>query len=288
MQKTIESLSKCLYADNSDIIVYSDGYKGDADKHLVEAVRQYLSNLHSKSVFKSVTIYEQETNKGLATSIISGVTEIISTYGKIIVVEDDLIVSKDFIQYMNDALDYYENEKKYGCISAYTPPLKSLKTYGRNIYITHKGDCWGWATWKDRWMDIDWKLQSFDEYLNDHKKRKAFSDLEDGLEDQLIMQHAGKMDAWAARWCVHLFNKRMLTVYPCKCRAINIGLDNSGDHCSNMSNYENDLNCDMSPCKFELLDVDYKLEKENAHYSRKGFFPTCLDYARIVINKFKR
>ena len=48
------------------------------------------------SNFKRVIIEESSKNKGLAKSIIEGVSEIINQYGKAIVVEDDLITAPDF------------------------------------------------------------------------------------------------------------------------------------------------------------------------------------------------
>ena len=55
----------------------------------------------------------------LAASIIGGVTEVLDQYGKIIVLEDDLAVSEDFLQYMNDALDYFANDARVWSVSGY-------------------------------------------------------------------------------------------------------------------------------------------------------------------------
>lgn len=282
----INELQKCVLADNSDVIVFSDGYKDKNDKYAVDEVREYLHSIEYENRFKTFTVIEQPSNKGLATSIIDGVTGILKQYSRVIVVEDDLVVSKDFLMYMNDALDFYCDNNKYGCISAYTEPLRHLRKYKKDIYVTPKGDCWGWATWSDRWRGIDWDLKSFDTYLNDADRRKAFSSLEKGLEEQLIAQHEGRLDAWAARWCFHLFNKGMLTVYPTVCRAVNIGNDGTGVHCDNVTYFDNRLNDSICSCRFETLEPDKKLMHDMAHFGEMNLFSRLLNMVNIYYKKF--
>ena len=178
----IEALSKNELADKTDLFIFSDGYKDEQDKKQVEEVRKYIRSFLQKNDFKKVEMIERDKNLGLAKSIISGVTQIINLYGKIIVVEDDLITSVDFLQYMNDGLEYYSDFKDYGSISGYTYPLKSLKKYRKDIYVTKKGECWGWGTWKDRWEDVDWTIRDYQEYLQNKKMRLGFDDLEYGID----------------------------------------------------------------------------------------------------------
>ena len=58
--------------------------------------------------------------------IISGVTEIVNQYGKVIVLEDDIVTSAGFLRYMNDALNWYENEEKVMHISAFVPGRRGI------------------------------------------------------------------------------------------------------------------------------------------------------------------
>ena len=60
-----------------------------------------------------------EVNKGLAKSIISGVSEILDKYGKAIVVEDDLYTSRSFLRFMNDMLNKYELDERVMQVSGY-------------------------------------------------------------------------------------------------------------------------------------------------------------------------
>ena len=97
-QKTIEALSQNKYAKETEVYIYSDAAKNEKTKIGVDKTRKYINSIANKNLFKSTKIIEAKENKGLAKSIISGVTEIVEKYGKVIVVEDDLISTNNFIK----------------------------------------------------------------------------------------------------------------------------------------------------------------------------------------------
>lgn len=107
-KKTINSLLKNPEASGSDLIIYSDAPKSGKDKQQVDEVRAYLKTITG---FNSVIIYESPVNKGLAASVIGGVTEVVNKYGRAIVLEDDMLVSSHFLKYMNDALELYKDDE---------------------------------------------------------------------------------------------------------------------------------------------------------------------------------
>ena len=144
-KETIDCLLKNKEAVNSDLFIFSDAAKNDAAKEKVAEVREYI---HSISGFKSVTIFEREENWGLAKNIIAGVTEIVNKYGKVIVLEDDHSVAPFFLQYMNEALCRFENNKDIVSIHGYVYPHKEKLP---ETFLIKGADCWSWATWKDAW-----------------------------------------------------------------------------------------------------------------------------------------
>ena len=119
--QTIEALQKNDLADESELFVFSDGPRSEADRGKVQAVREHLNAITG---FKKVSVIEKDKNLGLAQSIIAGVTEIVNKFGHIIVLEDDLITSPYFLQFMNEALEFYENEDKVISMHAYIFPVK--------------------------------------------------------------------------------------------------------------------------------------------------------------------
>lgn len=171
LQATIEALKKNKNANISDIFIYSDAPKTESDIIKVNQVRNYIKSIEG---FNRLTIIERETNYGLAKNIINGITDIINQYEKIIVLEDDLITSNNFICYMNEALKFYENNKKIFSISGFTLPLKSLQNYKYDSYLTYRPSSWGWATWRNRWNNIDWDIEDFNEFIKNKREQQFF------------------------------------------------------------------------------------------------------------------
>mgnify|MGYP000394750947 CR=1 FL=1 len=122
--KTLEALMQNELAEMSELFIFCDGPKADATKQDRQRINKVRDLVKKKNWCKKVTIRESQVNKGLADSIVAGVTEILNTYGKIIVLEDDIVTSKGFLRYMNEALDLYENEPKVMQISGFMLPSK--------------------------------------------------------------------------------------------------------------------------------------------------------------------
>lgn len=227
LKQTVNALKMNEPAAESDLFIFSDAAKYEKDIPHVRAVRNYLSSVTG---FRSVTIHESVTNKGLAASVIEGVTGVINKYGSAIVMEDDIITTKNFLHFMNEALDKYENEKKVCSISGYSFSLKKNHEYNSDAYFLNRGWSWGWATWKDRWNAVDWKVSDYEKFLSNSRLRKKFALGGSDLNSMLHKQMTGKIDSWAIRWFYHQFKTNTLTLYPLYSKAVNIGFDEMATH----------------------------------------------------------
>jgi GT2 family glycosyltransferase len=147
-RQTVEYFSKNSLAESSKLFIFSDGPKNEKDKQKVSEVRKYLKSIQS---FSEIKIVEREKNLGLANSVISGVNQIFKSYDKAIVLEDDIISSPSFLSFMNDALDFYKEDKRIFSVSGYPYPVKIPDSYSKDVFIAHRASSWGWGTWKDRW-----------------------------------------------------------------------------------------------------------------------------------------
>ena len=228
VEQTIENLKRNELAEQAELFIFSDAAKKESQVENVSLVRNYI---HKIDGFKSVHIIEAEKNKGLAKSVITGVTEIINEKGKVIVVEDDLITSPQFLTFMNDALDFYEDEKKIWSISGYQFPFELPETYTKSVYAAYRSSSWGWATWKDRWETIDWEVKDYSSYKYNPLRIAKFCKGGTDLDKMLRYQMQGKIDSWAIRWCYNQCKQDKYTIYPVKSLVNNIGTDGRGTHC---------------------------------------------------------
>jgi hypothetical protein len=234
-RQTIDALKKNGLASQSDLIVFSDAPKNKAQAKAVSEVRDYI---HQIDGFKSVTIIERPVNLGLANSIINGVTSVVSQYGTVIVLEDDLVTSPYFLQYMNDGLDFYEKSEDVVSIHGYIYPIDGLP----ETFFLRGADCWGWATWNDRWAIFE---SDGEKLLGELKSKKLINRFDFNgtysFSRMLRDQIAGKNNSWAVRWHASAFLKNKLTLYPGKSLVLNTGNDGSGTHCGDTTAFSSVL-----------------------------------------------
>ncbi len=232
-RRTLESLMINELAKDSEIHIYSDGPKNISDNQKVESVRKLLKSI--KYTFQSVYITERKENFGLAKSIITGATEIIQHYGKIICLEDDLVSSSNFLAFSNQALNYYNPNKKVFSISGYSFPLKFENNQVSDVYFTRRASSLGWATWKDRWENIDWEIIDYPDFVRNKKSQRDFNKGGQDLTRMLKKQMKGEINSWAIRWCYNQFKSKQISVYAKKSKIEHIGF---GSTATNLNKYD--------------------------------------------------
>ena len=203
-KQTVLALQKNYLASQSNLFIFSDGPKNNDSKIKVNKVREFIKSIKG---FKNITIHESKTNKGLANSIIDGVSHIINEHGKVIVLEDDLVTSPNFLNFMNKALNFYCEDDSVFSISGYTMDLKSLKKHNEDFYFGHRSSSWGWGTWKKDWQSIDWKVNNYDSFKNSKKQQRDFNQGGSDMSSMLNSQMNEKIDSWAIRFCFQQFLK---------------------------------------------------------------------------------
>lgn len=269
-KQTLEALSNNTLAAESDLYIFADGPKVNASKEQLEKINQTREIAHSKLWCRNVSVIESAVNKGLAVSIISGVTEIVNKYGKIIVLEDDIVTGKYFLEYMNTALEKYETEKKVWHITGWRDPVQNEKDNSSFFYPTM--DCWSWATWADRWQfykkDLTYYQNIFTSSMKFHFNIEGS---DPGMWSQIEQNASGKINTWAIFWYATIFLKQGLCLAPSKSLVKNVGFDNSGVHCGSNSakeiTHDIDLKITDYPDKIILNKTQYK---KNIRFTRKN------------------
>jgi len=257
-KQTIRALKENYLASESDLFIFSDGPKNEDSVEKVQSVRRYIENVDG---FRSINIYKSNLNKGLATSIIDGVSEIINKYGKVIVLEDDLITSANFLNFMNQALIFYELDEKVFSISGFTLNLNSLQKHKQNFYWGYRASSWGWATWKDRWINIDWNVNDYEEFIRNRKFKNEFKkNRGSDMVAMLKAQNEGRIDSWAIRWCYNQFKSNSLTLFPKFSKVYNIGTDTNATHTKQKGRISQEL--DSGEQKIFVFDNEFKINKQ--------------------------
>ena len=224
-KQVIASLQKNKLAAQSHLYIFSDAAAKEDDKQAVDEVRSFITTIDG---FASVTLHLAKENKGLANSIIAGVTEVLNMNGKAIVLEDDLLVSDNFLNFMNDALNWYKDDEKLFAVCGYTVPIHTKENL--DVYFTGRGSSWGWATWKNRWEKIDWAMKDYNAFTKDKAAQKRFNHNGSDLTKLLRLQMEGKRNSWAIRWGYAQFKLNAYTVFPIVSKVANDGFGGNATH----------------------------------------------------------
>ena len=234
--QTLEALSRNLLADQSRLFIYADGPKANATEEQRQQIREVRDLIRKKKWCAEVKIVEQNENKGLADSIIDGVTKIVNEYGRIIVLEDDLVTSVGFLKYMNETLSLYENDERVMGVAGYIFP--GMKDLPENYFIYGGANTWGWATWKRAWSIFNSSAEELIQEIVRRNEIERFNMY--GAHDYFnLLKEAnrGMVSSWGVRWYASVFLKGGLGHWPGRSLVNNIGHDSSGTHSGMDDNY---------------------------------------------------
>lgn len=226
LRKTLSSLMRCEGFEQSPVIVYFDGPHETDETDSVMATRELARSMmgeHAEFHFRVM-------NLGLSGSVIGGVSDVVSRFGRAIVVEDDLELSTSFLTFMNQALDRYANDESVFQVSGYMFDVPILKESPSALFLPFTAS-WGWATWKRAWDEFDPQATGWEALRTDEALRRRFN--LDGTYDyatMLMRQMAGLRDSWAVRWYWTVFKANGLVLFPPVSLVSNNGFDGSGTH----------------------------------------------------------
>jgi hypothetical protein len=220
-RQTLESLMANELADQSALYIYADGPQPSANAEAKELILQTRALIREKQWCKQVHIHLSDHNRGLAASVVNGVTEIVNRHGKVIVLEDDLVLSPGFLRFMNEGLELYQNSAQVYSVNAYMFPLGyPVET----TVLLPYASTWGWATWKEKWAAFDADMPQKKAITKNLHLQRRFN-----LADY---DYTGMLDftsnSWGIRWYYTVFVRNGLGVFPTKSLVRNIGFDGSG------------------------------------------------------------
>lgn len=234
LERTIDFLSRNSLAGESELFIFCDGPKDDATEAQRQSIRDVRRVAHNASGFLKVHVQESDHNKGLAQSIIGGVTYLVEAYGRVIVLEDDMETSPGFLEYMNDALDLYCDDGRVMHITGYMFPTSKRTPHTFFYEVPH---CWGWATWQRAWQCFSNDIDELFSYWNSRWKEFNKWGGTD-LQEQLTANHEGTLGTWFVKWHAAVLRNNGLSLYPGRSLVRNTGMDGSGENCIKVTRTE--------------------------------------------------
>ena len=212
------------------LFIISDGPRKNIlnDKEKVKKTREVFKNISWKC--KVLTNYS-EKNLGTRDRIVSGINWVFQKVEEAIILEDDCIPSKEFFPFMEQMLNKYRANLKIGSVCGsnhFNFKQKNKESY----FFSKYQNCWGWATWKNRWQKFDNNLKTLDRakknkllklYLGSYRAYLYWHWILDKVKNK-------KIDSWAYIWAYTGFIKKYFHIIPKKSLIKNVGYDSSATH----------------------------------------------------------
>jgi hypothetical protein len=222
--QVLYSLSRCAEASESELYVFCDAARNDAERSDVDHTREVI---RSRKWCGRVEVIEAEKNQGCARSVIGAVTRLCASHGRVIVLEDDLLVSRGFLTYMNEGLRRFADDDRVMLVSAHS--FDAFPPEPRAMFLP-VATTWGWGTWSRAWSKFQESPPDL-RRLDERDVQRSF-DLDDSFDytKMLRAQLAGQIDSWGILWwwCVH--SHRGLGLFPRQSMVKNIGIGPGATH----------------------------------------------------------
>lgn len=277
-RRTLGALAENVLAIDSDLWVYADAARSETE---VERVRDVRAIAHGAKGFRSVTVVERETNLGLARNIIEGVTAVCNAQGRVIVLEDDIVTGRNFLSFMNAALDRYADEPRVWHVSGWNYPIDPADL--GDAFLWRVMNCWGWATWADRWQHFRKEPAHLVEAWDKETIARFNLDGAHDFWEQVEANRKGLLNTWAIFWYASIFEHQGLCLNPARSFVHNIGHDGSGENCG----YSVDFSISRLGSGFEGLPASIEesalaVHRVKAFYQgmRRPFLQRIVSYVR--------
>lgn len=146
LKRCIDSLSRCTYADKTEVIVSVDFPPSEKYREGHNYICDYLDKFEG---FGKLTVIKQEKNLGVFGNYEFLKDYVSNRYEKYIFTEDDNEFSPCFLEFLNSCLRRFKDDKSIMSISGYTATPYYNSTKGK-LVLTYDNSAWGQAIWVDK------------------------------------------------------------------------------------------------------------------------------------------
>ena len=246
-QKCIESLKANTWAKYTDVYIALDYPPSGKYRDGYEKICNYLES-REFDCFKSFNVVKREKNYGAALNSAEMRNAIIEKYDRWIYAEDDIIFSPIFLEYMDKALEKYEDDESVIGINGYSYPLAyKVNVTGANVFKQKfTFSMWGAGFWKDKYIKISEKLRNGYMYdcFDDVRKNEKLSQLIIGrYYDYMFhaLTNSSRYFNAASDMAlgVYMSFEDVYAITPIVSKTKNIGFDGSGICCQEITEIDN-------------------------------------------------
>ena len=265
--KCFKSLQNNTWADKTDVYVALDCPTSAGHQEGYAKIKEFCSQVinNGKSGFKSVTLICRKNNLGAIGNFECLVNETFRKYDRCICTFDDVEHSPSFIQYMNEMLEAFRDDKSVFMVTGYSYPVRWQTENGCNAVKQNlEGSIWGVGYWKTEWEELFDFLragQLIKQFPSAFKEGK-FSRMTDwAIKDYVnavvngVSVNSLLKRATDISMRIYLSVADKYAIMPIVSKTRNLGFDGSGAFCEKIG-FNDGLEINSSNYRFDLQPID--------------------------------
>lgn len=225
----LDELLSLLCTGERTVYVSIDGSRHDVG-HLDRSIGETRMVARKwQSRFPSLNIREVKESSGLRAAVVSAVGWALGTESRLIVLEDDIRPSRRFFEFCDSALFHYETDPLVGSITGYSDvPTSALTEPKRRDRLSCFTSSWGWATWRDRWLQASRYTPAITglnipQHIAQPQSRIYWSTV-------AYLLKARRIDSWAYPWLFFHWRMGWKCLTPQTSLVLNQGADSAATH----------------------------------------------------------
>lgn len=240
---TMRTFAAIKAAQPAKLYIACDGAREtvSGEQELVEATRQAVENAIDWPC--EVHRRYQDHNQGCAKAVSSAISWIFETEEMGIILEDDCVAKASFFKFVREMLHRYKDDQRIGMVAG-TNLVSSKVTMPDSYCFSKYKACWGWATWKRAWsnlqLDMPWRDSGYYQSVIANNGFRAKD--KNYWKYRLNLIDANYVSSWDWPWYFCLAAQNQLCIFPSKDLIVNIGFDAEATHTSffNLPKYKDE------------------------------------------------
>ena len=226
----LKSFNSIRHVRPESLFIACDGPRYDEEIDKVRKTREAILSAIDWDC-KVYTLF-QDRNLGCGQGVYTAIDWFFENVESGIILEDDCIAEVTFFQYAAELLEKYKDDQRIGMIAGYNPI--NLKNYPYSYIFSRYKSCWGWATWRRSWENMDlemtWRTTGDEDSILANMGDGGFD--RSGWQFKLDAIDKKHVSAWDWQWFFTLSGQNQLCIYPEVNQISNIGNDQDATHTS--------------------------------------------------------
>tara|TARA_Y100000589_G_scaffold71273_1_gene63707 strand:- start:8125 stop:9105 length:981 start_codon:yes stop_codon:yes gene_type:complete len=210
------------------------------------------------------------SNLGCKIGVSSAINWFFDNVSEGIILEDDIVTHPDFFIFCEYLLNKYRADKRVWCISG-SNNQDDIQRGNGSYYFGKIPLIWGWATWKDRWIEYDINIKNWPTIRDKRILENIFKDEIERVYWNKIFENFfnyNKPDTWDYPWVLTCIINNGLTVIPNNNLINNIGFNLDATH----TKWEKKNTTIMKGIEEEIIDPEFLVCDLEAEKYQFDFF----------------